>query len=267
MTTTTLDHVLEHRRELVLVEIVEAKGSTPREAGAYMLVARDLEDPAWGTIGGGQLEFMAIAEAHRLLIEGGETAELDVPLGPEIGQCCGGRTRIALTRVDDAIAGRLSHDDSERRARQPEIVLFGAGHVGLALAHALAPLPFTVTVVETRPVDAADLPLAVALRHVAMPEAEIARIRPGGAVIILTHDHALDFLIAEKALARDDLAYVGMIGSATKRATFANWLKRETGSSETIDRLVLPIGGDTVRDKRPAVIAAMVAAEMLERLL
>jgi xanthine dehydrogenase accessory factor len=54
-----------------------------------------------------------------------------------------------------------------------------------------------------------------------------------------------------------------MIGSATKRATFRNWLARETAGTVSVDRLVLPIGGTTVRDKRPAIIAALVAAELL----
>src|SRR3546814_2831524 len=99
-----------------------------------------------------------------------------------------------------------------------------------------------------------------------MPEALVADIPAGGAAVILTHDHALDFLIAREALARPDLPYVGMIGSATKRATFANWLKREGADPRLTDRLVLPVGGSAVKDKRPAVIAAMVAAELLAAL-
>jgi xanthine dehydrogenase accessory factor len=100
-----------------------------------------------------------------------------------------------------------------------------------------------------------------------MPEALVRDMPAGAAVVILTHDHALDFLIAREALARMDLAYTGMIGSATKRATFANWLSREGGGERSLlDRLTLPIGGSAVRDKRPEVIAAMTAAEILTAL-
>jgi xanthine dehydrogenase accessory factor len=100
-----------------------------------------------------------------------------------------------------------------------------------------------------------------------MPEALVAEIPAGSALVILTHDHALDFLIAREALARTDLAYTGMIGSATKRATFASWLSREGGGERTwLDRLTLPIGGSAVRDKRPEVIAAMTTAEILAAL-
>ncbi len=219
----------------------------------------------FGTIGGGQLEFMAIDNA-RALLSGSGLAQMDVPLGPEIGQCCGGRTLLSFTRVTPELAADLESRLAAESAAYPNVMLFGAGHVGQALAAALAPLPFRVTVVETRAEALQDLPDTVTARHVAMPEALVTDLPPGSAVVILTHDHALDFLIAREALARGDLAYVGMIGSATKRATFKNWLARETEGAVSSEALVLPIGGTAVRDKRPAVIAALVAAELLTAL-
>ena len=84
---------------------------------------------------------------------------------------------------------------------------------------------------------------------------------------MLTHDHALDFLIVAEALKREDAAYVGMIGSKTKKATFKSWyLKTAGGSEEAFARLVCPIGGEAVKDKRPAVIAALAAAEIMTAL-
>ena len=89
----------------------------------------------------------------------------------------------------------------------------------------------------------------------------------GSAFVVLTHDHALDFLIVAEALRRTDAAYVGMIGSATKKATFKSWyLKTAGGGEDAFARLVCPIGGDAVRDKRPEVIAALAAAEILAAL-
>src|SRR5690606_9350006 len=170
--------------------------------------------------------------------------------GPEIGQCCGGRTTLSFTIMTAELAAGLQERLMREDEGNPVVFLFGAGHVGLALAQALAPLPLSVTVIETRAEALAALPVEVAEqmkpRHVAMPEALVADIPAGGAVVILTHDHALDFLIAREALARPDLAYVGMIGSATKRATFANWLKREGADPRLIDRLVLPVGGSEI---------------------
>lgn len=255
------------RNRSVLVEVIEAKGSTPREAGTCMLVA---DGEIWATIGGGQFEYMAIDNA-RAMLAGGGTPEMDIPLGPEIGQCCGGRTKLRFTPVTPQIATALELRIDRERNERPAVFLFGAGHVGLSLAAALAPLPFAVTVVETRREALQNLPPGVAMHLTAMPEASVDDIPPGGAAVILTHDHALDFLIAERALTRHDLAYVGMIGSATKRATFSHWLDRQhehaapRENAAMLSRLVLPIGGSAIRDKRPEVIAALVAAELLQQ--
>lgn len=254
----------------VLVEVVETRGSTPREAGTYMLVG---DEAIWGTIGGGQFEYMAIDNAHAMLKGLGEPF-MDIPLGPEIGQCCGGRTKLRFTPVTSPVIEDLTRRALRERDERPAVFLFGAGHVGLALTRALLPLPFAVTVIETRREALETLPAGVTSRLTAMPETAVDDISPGGAAVILTHDHALDFLIAERALAREDLTYVGMIGSATKRATFSHWLARQQDESEGRDgsvpammsRLVLPIGGGLVRDKRPEVIAALVAAELLQHL-
>jgi xanthine dehydrogenase accessory factor len=250
----------------ILVDLTEARGSTPREAGTFMLVA---ERAIWGTIGGGQFEYMAIDNARAMLAGGGEAA-MTIPLGPEIGQCCGGRTHLSFMQVTGGVAAELERRMRAEDDARPAVFLFGSGHVGLALARALVPLPFAVTVVETRTEALHDLPPEIASRLTAMPEACIADIPSGGAAIILTHDHALDFLIAERALTRPDLGYVGMIGSATKRATFAHWLQRQIGedgeAEAMMGRLVLPVGGSSVRDKRPAVIAALIAAELLQKL-
>lgn len=264
MTVATLPAFIAANPAAVLVEVTETKGSTPREAGTMMLVSAT---SLWGTIGGGHLEFLAIEHARRRLSGEEVTDTLDVPLGPEIGQCCGGRTLLSFRMIDEAVAAALMQRLREERATFPEVMLFGAGHVGLALARALAPLPLAVTLIDSRPEIDGTPPKGVTFRRVAMPEAEIARAKPGAAIVILTHDHALDFLIAKEALARADLAYVGMIGSKTKRATFASFLEREGANRASMDRLTLPIGGSMVKDKRPAVIAAMVTAELLGVLL
>ncbi|MCX8996644.1 xanthine dehydrogenase accessory protein XdhC [Rhizobiaceae bacterium BDR2-2] len=255
-----LSTFLEDNPRTILVEVVEVKGSTPREAGAWMLVS---ETGLHGTIGGGAFEYMAIDHARALLAGRADDLRRDIPLGPAIGQCCGGFVSLSFSVFDAAARTRLETRLKAETETHPAVFVFGAGHVGKALASALLPLPFAVTVVETRREELQGLPEGVATRLSALPEAEATAIPPGGAAIIVTHDHALDFLIAWRALARTDLFYTGMIGSATKRATFARWFVSEGGEPAALDRLVLPIGGSAVRDKRPAVIAAMVAAELL----
>ncbi|MGM4911229.1 xanthine dehydrogenase accessory protein XdhC [Rhizobium sp. 768_B6_N1_8] len=250
--------------EAVLIEISGTQGSTPRETGTFMLVSAS---SLWGTIGGGQFEFIAIGNARELLAGTGGNDLMDIPLGPEIGQCCGGRTQLRFRRVTDAVRDELEKKQESEAERLPEVYVFGAGHVGRALAAALAPLPLSTTVIETRQDELANLPASTKSRLVPIPEALVKDMPAGAALVILTHDHALDFLIAREALARTDLAYTGMIGSATKRATFASWLSREAGGERSwLERLTLPIGGSFVKDKRPEVIAAMTAAEILTAL-
>ncbi|MDL2409323.1 xanthine dehydrogenase accessory protein XdhC [Rhizobium calliandrae] len=243
----------------ILIEIIATQGSTPREAGTFMFVS---EHAIWGTIGGGQFEFLAIQNARELLSGHGVEA-MDIPLGPEIGQCCGGRSQLRFQKMTTQLREELEAKRASKAEHRPETYLFGAGHVGHALAGALAPLPLCVTVVETRKEELANLPAEMKTVLSPMPEALVRDMPAGSAVVILTHDHALDFLIAKEALCRTDLAYVGMIGSATKRATFSRWLVREGGDKASLDRLTLPIGGNSVKDKRPEVIAAMTAAELL----
>ncbi|MRX49435.1 xanthine dehydrogenase accessory protein XdhC [Paracoccus sp. S-4012] len=235
---------------MIRVRIAEALGSTPREAGAAMYVSAE---GITGSIGGGAVEYMALDAALAMLTSGETARSMTIPLGPAIGQCCGGRMRLELETVaaPDPVPPR------------PAVLIFGAGHVGRALARALLPLPVAPLLVDQRPAElalAADLPQKLT----PLPEAEIRAAAPGSAVVIMTHDHALDFLIAAEALARPDLAWTGMIGSRTKRATFASFAR-----SRGLDPgpLVCPIAAAAPRDKRPEVIAAFAAAEIMAALL
>ena len=256
----TFESFLTQPAPIILADIIATKGSTPRETGTFMLVS---ETGLWGTIGGGNLEFAAIDRA-RAILAGHETEQtMTFTLGADSGQCCGGVVEVRFARLDACGIEALRVRYAEQQGQNPDVFVFGAGHVGRALAQALAPLPLRVVMIETRKDELENLPPTTETRLVAMPESLVRDVRPGGAVIILTHDHALDFLIAAEALQRDDLSYVGMIGSRTKRGVFGHHLARPGLDPALIGRLVLPIGGSAVRDKRPEVIAALVAAEVL----
>lgn len=261
----SLQAFLNAADDVAFVEVIETKGSAPREQGAWMLVSRDA---IHGTIGGGHLEYLAIEKARNLLTVNATGDLLDLPLGPEIGQCCGGRVVLSIRPIDrdqcDEFLARISHEEVNR----PNIFIFGGGHVGRALAASLVLLPVNVTVVETRADALLDMPDDVATRLVAMPEQVVREAPAQSSFLILTHDHALDFLIVSDALKRTDVAYVGMIGSKTKRATFKSWYLREAnGDEDEFSRLVCPIGGSDVKDKRPEVIAALAAAEVIRNIL
>jgi xanthine dehydrogenase accessory factor len=260
----TFDAFLSQPTPIILADITATRGSTPREAGTFMLIS---DHGLWGTIGGGNLEFAAIDHARSILAGRAGDGAVTTTLGPDSGQCCGGVVEVRFTRLDDEGREVLRLRHAEDLGRNPDVFVFGAGHVGRALAGALVPLPLRVVMVETRADELVGFESGVETRLVAMPEAVVGEIRPGGAAILLTHDHALDFLIAAEALQRSDLAYVGMIGSKTKRGVFAHHLARHGFDSSLMDRLVLPIGSSAVRDKRPEVIAALVAAEVLTSIL
>ncbi|MCZ4272108.1 xanthine dehydrogenase accessory protein XdhC [Maritalea porphyrae] len=242
------------------VQITKVKGSSPRDVGAWMLVnAHEMI----GTIGGGQLEFMMIDEARKMLRLGHHQLTCTVPLGPEIGQCCGGQVEIALSMIANPKDILIRHF-AEQNAKS-DVLIFGAGHMGKALAQTLALLPLNPVLIDQR---AHELPniSGVENRLSPLPEAELRTAKPGSAVVVLTHDHALDFLIAGEALALGKFSYVGMIGSKTKRGVFSNWLKQTYDGGVDAKNLVCPIGGLRVQDKRPEIIAALVAAEIIATL-
>ncbi|MEH6717621.1 MAG: xanthine dehydrogenase accessory protein XdhC [Aurantimonas endophytica] len=259
----TLRAAIDAGTPAALVTVVEARGSTPREAGVTMAVT---PTAIAGTIGGGRLEYDAIERARALLASGEDSAAMDVPLGPDIGQCCGGRVRLTIRRADAALMAKMLADEETRRLVRPAVLIFGAGHTGRALAAALALLPLNVRLIDSRPGTLDGLPAAVTAVAAALPEAEIADAPAGAAYLVMTHAHSLDFMLTAAALARRDAAYVGMIGSATKRERFRRHLEAE-GRGPDIARLTLPIGGAALRDKRPEVIAALTAAEILTCLL
>ena len=262
VTAERLEAFFAAHEDVVRVAIGDLKGSSPREVGATIFVSPSAQ---WGTIGGGQLEYLAIDEARRMVRQSLDKMRLDVPLGPEIGQCCGGQVSLHFNWLD--ADQRLVELKRLNRAKQSEtaVYIFGAGHVGRALASALSLLPVRPVVIDSRAEELALLEVDVEQRLCALPECEVRSAEPGNVFIILTHDHALDFLLAREALLRGDALYVGMIGSKTKRGTFSNWLKREFGSDadHLLDNFVCPIGAGGSQDKRPAVIAAMVAAELM----
>lgn len=260
MRATELERFFTDHPAAVAAELTRVRGSSPRAQGTFMVIAAEA---LIGTIGGGALEYMVIGRARQALRDDEEPEGLDIPLGPEIGQCCGGRVEVSLKRMTPEQVERLGARLRADEGTLPHVYLFGSGHVGKALARALAALPVQVHVIDTRPDELTDLPPSVEAKAVPMPEAVVRSAPAGSSYVILTHDHALDFMIAAEALKRTDAPYVGMVGSKTKRAKFSSWHASEGGDRAALKRLVLPIGDLGLVDKRPEVIAALAAAEIM----
>lgn len=323
----------------VLVSVARGDGSTPREAGARMVVRPD--GSLAGTIGGGHLEYQALhhalaslqaAEAETAHAEGRPFERRRFSLGPDLGQCCGGRVDLTFERFSradlDAVSvlaereaeetvfstvmtvseGRASarqmlegaslapgEGEGERgvlrdvtsgaprdvreqsvtesfgEARQT-LYLFGAGHVGRAVVLALAPLPFRIVWVDSRrEMFPGRVPAHVTLLAPVDPVSVLASAEPGSFVLVMTHDHGLDEAIVAAALASNGggngkFSYIGLIGSQTKRKRFESRLRAGGLSAGALEALVCPIGSGRLRSKHPAVIAADVSVQLLERL-
>jgi xanthine dehydrogenase accessory factor len=251
---------------IALVTIHAARGSTPQGEGASMMITE--EGAISGTIGGGALEYAIINEAVNLM-KSGTTGIIKkhYPLGPDLGQCCGGSVEIELGIFDQSMRAdiQMKRDAIRHDASRP-LYLFGAGHVGRALVMALAPLPFTVTWIDERAEIFPDhIPRNVIAKRVDNPLDEIGNIPHQGFCLIMTHSHPLDLALVGAALQRNDLAYIGLIGSATKRARFESRLRQSGHGSVALKRLICPVGLPGLYGKEPAIIAASLAGDLLIR--
>ena len=263
-----VDQLLARLRneDAVLVRVESTQGSAPREAGTWMAV---WAEGLTATIGGGQLEFQATQEARELLA--GKQAIDGIrryPLGPSLGQCCGGVMFLSYRRITAADAPALQR---ELVAQLAPVALFGGGHVGAALARLLAALPFSVRWIDSRDGVFPDaLPAQIDTEHSEPVQDAVAALAPGSRVLIMSFSHAedLDIVIAclKRLRTHDDLPYIGLIGSKTKWATFSHRLEARGFTADELARITCPIGVPGITGKEPEVIAVAVAAQLLQSL-
>ena len=250
----------------ILIRVASTKGSAPRDSGALMFVNKS---SSFGTIGGGYLEYEAVKKARKFIEDREFTsAYLKYKLGPVFGQCCGGAVELSFEKLTPKLKKKFQKQEQLKRNILGNVLICGAGHVGQALAQQLKPIPLNVSIVDSRPQKNLDFLLPDGCKTSVFPEVEIRNALAGTAFVILTHDHALDFLLVKEALIRNDAAYVGMIGSKTKKATLKNWLEKEDVFS--FKKVFTPLGSSLIPvkglDKRPEVIASFVIAEILTNL-
>ena len=244
-------------RPAIVVEVSGHRGSVPRETGTRMLVgAREV----LGTIGGGHLELQAIEHARRLLRGDALRTEQQLALGPTLGQCCGGVVTLRYAPLADSTAAAWP-------PATPRFVLqlYGAGHVGRAIVRLLEGIHCRVSWIDERHSEFPSTPNAPHIERVCVEpvEAEVALAPPGACYLVLTHSHALDLAITEAILRRGDFAYLGLIGSGTKRARFVHRFEERGIAPAVLARLTCPIGVPGIGGKEPAVIAVAVVAQLL----
>lgn len=236
----------ESGRPFVVATVVKSLGSTPRKPGTKMLINEN--GKFWGTIGGGQLEVLVLAEAAKVLGEGSpRLARFD--LCPRTGQCCGGSTEVFL----------------EIENQGPRVYIFGAGHVGQALCRALVETAFDVHVIDERPewIDHARLPVEVT-RHLSpwrkfVGEAHFDAKKTFAVIVTPSHDEDRELV---RDLVQRPLAFVGLIGSRTKWARFQSQLLESGVGSDALRRVTCPVGID-IGGETPQEIAISIAAQLL----
>ena len=221
-----------------------------------------------GTIGGGHLELQAIAEARRRLAGVPGAAQVRYPLGPALGQCCGGVVHLGFERLAQAdLAPDAGLRDRLLPPRHP-VALFGGGHVGHALARVLAPLPFALTWIDSRDgIFPQPSPEGVGCEHSDPVQMAVPRLAAGSRVLIMSFSHAEDLDVVAACLRRQreqgDLRFIGLIGSKTKWATFSSRLKARGFAAQELAQVTCPIGIPGIVGKEPEVIAVAVAAQLL----
>lgn len=238
-------------KRFVLVTLLDTAGSTPRAAGTKMLIT---EDGIFDTVGGGHLEWDITKQARELLLSDKNTQKIEhYPLSSKLGQCCGGAT-IVLFEVFVEHVQRIQ--------------IFGAGHVAKALVPILAQLPLQITWVDQREdmFESIPIPNNVRVEVTETPVDLIKQIDEDNWVVILTHNHQLDFELVQSALAQPKVKFLGMIGSDTKARRFKQRLQHRDYLPEQIERLVSPIGLATVPGKRPIEVAVSISAQIIQLL-
>lgn len=237
--------------DFIRITVTRTAGSAPRDAGTSMIVWADRQD---GTIGGGALEWEATLEARRMLREGRATQSRTVPLGPDLGQCCGGSVTL-----DWALNG------AQAAPTAASLWIWGAGHVGRAIVNVMAPLPdYAITWVDT---DSARFPNDIPQGVTSVPAADMPRLAnhaPANAThLIVTYSHEVDLALCHTLLTRG-FASAGLIGSATKWARFRSRLASLGHTNAQISRIACPIGQPEL-GKHPTAIAVGVAVALLKQ--
>lgn len=254
----SLARLRSERRACAQVVVIGVKGSAPREIGARMIVADGRL--AWGTIGGGRLEHLAIERAAKLAEaaqsgsgSGAPQALTEaVPLSEKAGQCCGGE----VTLYYEAFPWT-------RR----KLAIFGAGHVAQAIGGLQPYLDLDVLLVDPRSEEEIEPPMEAArpfeTLFIDSPEEEVGTLPEGSLLLIMSHSHALDLEVVARAIRRGVFPYIGLIGSDRKWARFRQRLLQRGFTEEELARVTCPIGVSK-GSKEPRKIALSVAAQLVE---
>lgn len=245
-----ITHCQQKQCAFVLATVIEHTGSVPRDSGAKMLITTD---ETFDTIGGGKLEHLVTRTARDMLIEGVFSIRTEeYPLAAKLGQCCGGFAKVLL---------------ETHQLNTQNVAIFGAGHVANELLPILQRLPINLHWIDEREsLFAQDLQENVCLIATDCPVSELKALPGNTLILIMTHNHQLDFDLVKTAVQRNDLEFVGMIGSETKAKRFRYKLQQRDLTEQQIAKMVSPVGELSIPGKTPIEVAISMAAQITQLL-
>jgi len=275
----------------VLITLIASAGSVPRDAGTKMVVTHDTQ---YDTIGGGHLEFLVVNTARELLLTGTACQKVvSMPLSSKLGQCCGGAVKVLYEvmvchqqhlaifgagHVAQALVPILAQlplqirwvDSREEFFADP---LPSNCYPGAA-PNKTAPNT-TAHNIMAQSANAASASntsnaaqIASAYENVTAevnddPTEALCHLPNHSWVVILTHNHQLDYTLVETALQHPKLDFIGMIGSTTKAKRFVTRLAHRGYSDKQIKKMISPIGDLHVTGKRPIEVAVSISAQLI----
>lgn len=245
--TSAVQQCQQQGEAYALVTILGCSGSTPRDQSSKMVITAE---HTWDTIGGGNLEFVVTNKAREFLAQNKSTQEIiPFPLGGALGQCCGGNATVLIETF---------------AACDFRIALFGAGHIAKELVKILGSLPCKVNWIDSREeLFPESVTNNIAINVQADPVSQIATLPTHSDVLILTHNHQLDYELTKAALKHGHIRHIGLIGSDTKASRFRQRLLKEGFTPQAINRVTCPVGLSNVPGKLPMEVAVSIAGELI----
>ena len=249
---------IDYKKNIIKAKIINVKGSSPNKINDFMLVApKDI----FGTIGGGNLEYLVIEESKLMLKNKSKRKKLNIPLGPGIGQCCGGYVEIILTLHKNTDAAMK--DEKVNDSFKEDLYIFGAGHIGQALIETIGNLNFNTYLIDSRE-EYLKMSVNKDINYLLSKEPwkVVNKLKDNAYYVVLTHSHEYDLKILNEILTKK-FTFVGLIGSTTKKQRFFKRLTENGHNKNIIKKIECPIGVDIGNSKDPNEIAFSIITRLI----
>ena len=259
-----IDKIKIIKKNVILATIIKAKGSVPRNENVSMVISSSMQ---FGTIGGGELEYQITRESKSLLNTLNYNQKIiELPLGPSLGQCCGGFVKIQLNKFKNGKDLLLKNNLKEQIiSKNQNLYIFGAGHVAKALLSKLDGVGFNIFVIDSRENFISKINADYVFPILSKEHNVIIKNTPSKSYyLIMTHSHQLDLTICDLLLKKNDYEFIGLIGSKTKKTRFTKRLIEIGYDQKSINNIECPIGINSIKGKEPDVIAISIIARLLE---